>query len=62
MKQNKEENKKIEVLDVRKSEEERRRIGRIIKDVNFAKGSKFIPNGAEANQYRYKRKLNEKKN
>lgn len=57
MKKSKEETAKLEILDVRKSSEERRRVGRIIKNANFARGSKYIPNTPQTNKYRYKRKI-----
>lgn len=44
------------VADATKSPEERRRATRIIKNANFAKGSKYLQNTPEAQQYRYKRK------
>lgn len=44
------------IVDATKSEADRRRVGRIIKNDNFMRGSKYLHNGEKANQYRYKRK------
>lgn len=46
----------MEVTDVRKGKDERRRAERLIKNTNFIKGSKFLTNSPEANEYRYSRK------
>lgn len=45
-----------EVIDVRNGAEDRRRAARLEKNINFAKGSKYIPNTEQSQQYRYKRK------
>lgn len=43
-------------VDATKGDEQRRMVERIIKNANFAAGSKHLPNTPEAQQYRYKRK------
>lgn len=45
-----------EVIDVRKGAEDRRRVERLEKNINFSKGSKYIPNTKQSQQYRYKHK------
>lgn len=46
----------MEVTDVRKGAEDRKRVERLEKNVNFTKGSKYLPNTPLSNEYRYKRK------
>jgi len=43
-------------VNATKSEADRRRVSRLIKNDNFMRGSKYLPNGGKANEYRYKRK------
>lgn len=47
---------KPEIIDATNSPADRRRVERILKNVNFVRGSKYLPNGGKANDYRYKRK------
>lgn len=56
MKKTKEQVKETTIVDATKSPEDRRRAERLIKNHNFMRGSKYIPNGGTANDYRYKRK------